>query len=803
MSIEKTTEFINNLSFEVSEFQKKAFENIEQGNHVLVTAHTGSGKTLPAEFAINYFTHEDLRKKVIYTSPIKALSNQKFEEFSRKFPEIEVGIMTGDIKHNPGADLLIMTTEILQNYLFKKKNNVQKLDFDIDIDTQLGCVIFDEVHYIDDPDRGTVWEQTMIMLPNHVQFVMLSATIGQKEQFAQWISGIKNKHVEICSTDKRVVPLYFYNFFTVPDKYIEKIKDKKRKYEYENKKSKLELIKSPETYNQSTLAQSTKFINEISRDSFRVTRKFVIDDVLKVMKEQDMFPSLFFVFSRKQVERIAKEITTNLFDEGEKDYKVEPIMRQILVSKVTNWKEYTELPEYKVYLDLLEKGIAIHHAGMLPIFREVIEMLYDKKYIKCLIATETFAIGLNMPTRSVVFTSLFKHDGVQLRQLRSHEFIQMAGRAGRRNIDTKGNVIILSNTFEPLDTSSYYQMFHSTPKVIQSKYKINFSLILNYMNHFTEEEFKNFIEKSMMNLDIIKETKHAETLIDKLENETETMKNNFSVKMSLLQEYDTLKQKFEYSNNKTKKKIRSDITKMEFNNRNIKNCYETEYQKYKEKMDELSSNEKYKYYAETYIQSQISSIYSILNENKFINDENKLNEKGKNACLLHEINGLVFCDAYDNYDKFTEWSETDILMFLSIFYDIKINDELKTIIPTQLKNEIKFVNERLEYYQDQEAKYQLSGSNNYSIQYDMMTYLKEWYENVENETDTRIFFQKVISEKDIFIGDFIKCCLKIVNIIKEISLMCEENNDYDLLEKLKNIENNIQKSIVSNSSLYV
>ena len=206
------------LNFQLSEFQIMANKAIDDGNHVLITAHTGSGKTLPAEYAIKYFT--DKGKKVIYTSPIKALSNQKFSEFSKKFTDLNIGIMTGDNKHDPGADLIIITTEILQNNLFKTNQNAY-LKIDMDIENELGCVIFDEVHYIDDADRGTVWEQCIIMLPKHVQMVMLSATIGDKEKFAGWIERIKEKKVIICSTDKRVVPLSFYTYFTVPSKIIE------------------------------------------------------------------------------------------------------------------------------------------------------------------------------------------------------------------------------------------------------------------------------------------------------------------------------------------------------------------------------------------------------------------------------------------------------------------------------------------------------------------------------------------------------------------------------------------------------
>ena len=183
-------------------------------------------------------------------------------------------------------------------------------------------------------------------------------------------------------------------------------------------------IKDPHGYNQETLVKTSQCIREISKDNFRIHRKYVMNSVLMHLRDHDMFPSLFFVFSRKQVESIAKDISVSLFDENEKDYRAEPIIRQLIVSKIKNWKEYIELPEYKFYVDLLEKGIAVHHAGMLPIFREIIEILYDKKYIKCLIATETFAIGLNMPTRTVVFTSVYKHDGHSIRRIKSHEFVK-------------------------------------------------------------------------------------------------------------------------------------------------------------------------------------------------------------------------------------------------------------------------------------------------------------------------------------------------------------------------------------------
>ena len=224
---EFSSEF-DQYSFPLSDFQKYAIEAIIKGQHVLITAHTGSGKTLPAEFAINHFSKNG--KKLIYTSPIKALSNQKFYDFSQKFPHIQFGLFTGDIKTNPEADVLIMTTEILMNTLFNRNSDRDKknLQFQIDFDTELAAVVFDEIHYINDPDRGQVWEKTLLMLPPHIQMIMLSATIDDPERFARWCEQKPDstKQVYLSSTNHRVVPLSHYNYLAASESTLKTIKDK-------------------------------------------------------------------------------------------------------------------------------------------------------------------------------------------------------------------------------------------------------------------------------------------------------------------------------------------------------------------------------------------------------------------------------------------------------------------------------------------------------------------------------------------------------------------------------------------------
>ena len=778
------------MTFVLSEFQLKAIESIENGHHTLITAHTGSGKTLPAEHAIKYFTNKG--KKVIYTSPIKALSNQKYAEFTKKFPELQIGILTGDNKHNPSADVIIMTTEILQNNLLKTNNNTNSyLNIDIDINTELSCVIFDEIHYIDDPERGTVWEQCIIMLPNHIQMVMLSATIGEKEKFAGWIENIKENKVNICSTNTRVVPLSFNIYLTVPKKNMERMPPPTKSM-FEKHNNKIESLQS--NFNE-TLDMNKKCHHYLKSNDNSVSKQFVLNELCLKLKEKEMFPALFFVFSRKQVQQYANELSASLFDEGEKDYMVEPICRQLLVSRVKNWKEYMALPEYKYYVDLLEKGIGIHHAGMLSIFREMIEILYDQKYIKVLFATETFSIGLNMPTKTVCFTSLYKHDGKSMRLIHSHEFIQMAGRAGRRNIDTIGYVIMMTNLYDPIDTNQYYKLMHSNPKILKSKFKIDYSLFLHYLNNYSLEECTQIIGKSLMNQDILNQIKQStqklNTLQLDLNNITPLLKNQ-----DVCDLYLSLKKELVKSKNSIRKQISKQINDIENTHREIKSQIEI-YEKVETINNDIEIEKSGIDYAEHFIESQLNSLSIILKNNLYIQD-NKLTVKGLSACSIKEIHPLIFCDFYEKYNKFKDLSSSDIFCILSCLYDVKVSDEFKEFTPSMFKEELKFINERIYYYYDEEVKYQLVNMNQ-ELQYDIMPYIKRWMDTCDDSLSSIQLIQEIKTQKGWFTGDFIKCCLKLVNMSKEIESICEP----DLLEKLKEGSSKILKFICSNESLYL
>lgn len=775
--------------FQLSEFQSKAVKAIQDGKHVLITAHTGSGKTLPAEYAIEYFT--SLGKNVIYTAPIKALSNQKFNEFTKKFPNLEVGIFTGDNKHNPKANVLIMTTEILQNKLFDPK--ASHLDFDID---NLGCVVFDEVHYIDDEDRGTVWEQSIILLPQTVQMVMLSATIGEKEEFAKWIERIKEREVVICETNVRVVPLQFYTFLTNTKKIVETTSDKSMKKMLEDQRCELNCFKNKDMmFNELVIEQNKKCVNYIKKDPFGLSRKHVLNDLCQVLRNREMFPALCFVFSRRQVEEMAKEISVSLFMEGEQDYEVEPVVRQLLVSRVKNWKEYMMLPEYHFYLGLLRKGIGIHHAGMLPIFREMIEILYDQKYIKMLFATETFAIGLNMPTKTVCFSSLYKHDGSRLRPLHSHEFTQMAGRAGRRGIDTIGHVILLTNLYDPLETSYYYKITNSGPKVLKSKFKIGYNLVLHHSDKFTKEQMIDFVNKSLMSKDILNEMNYALSEQERLRQQlNECYSLIDSPVLQKYKKYNKLRDLYNYAKNKKKKEIDIQMNEILDSEPGLQEKFKTIASQ--NMLEDLIHDQHKNYlYAKEFVSAQISSIYQILEENNF------RDKKGEIAKNLHEIHPLTVADLIMQTDYFNYYSCSELFALLSCFYDIKVQDEYKTLKPNMFKKDLEFVEQRYNYYSAKETEYYLTPSGQDILQYDMMNYIVEWMDSCHDEHSSALLLEKLKTEKNVFSGDFIKCCLKLVNIARELETTCSDR--LDLVEKLRQGQGMIMKFICTNESLYL
>ncbi|ODV95394.1 hypothetical protein PACTADRAFT_3095 [Pachysolen tannophilus NRRL Y-2460] len=492
--IENFNELIPNMArtwpFELDTFQKEAVYRLEQGDSVFVAAHTSAGKTVVAEYAIAMANRN--MTKCIYTSPIKALSNQKFRDF--KSEGQDVGLITGDVQINPDSNCLIMTTEILRSMLYRGADLIRDVEF----------VIFDEVHYVNDIDRGVVWEEVIIMLPEHVKFILLSATVPNTFEFADWVGRTKHKDIYVISTPKRPVPLEIFiwaknEMFKVVNSqrkfvesdfkrhtlFLDKVKDEPKQLNYSNgtRGGKGGSAKGMNRGGGKPVATrggrggrggSTGQRFSQQRDG---PNKNTWLQLVQYLKRQNLLPAVIFVFSKKRCEEYCDTLTSVDFSTAREKSEIHMfIERSMSILK----KEDRELPQILKIRELLRRGIAVHHGGLLPIVKECIEILFSKGLIKVLFATETFAMGLNLPTRTVVFSELRKHDGRGFRNLLPGEFTQMSGRAGRRGLDSTGTVIVMAYN-QPLEAGNFKEVTLGTPTKLRSQFRLTYNMILNLL----------------------------------------------------------------------------------------------------------------------------------------------------------------------------------------------------------------------------------------------------------------------------------------------------------------------------------
>ncbi|UKJ90467.2 ATP-dependent RNA helicase [Theileria orientalis] len=467
----KIEKYAKTYPFTLDEFQKRSIESLEMNESVLVCAHTSAGKTVVAEYAIAMGLRDGHR--IIYTSPIKALSNQKYRNLSDEF--VDVGLMTGDVTLNPTASVMVMTTEILRSMLYRGSEIVQEMK----------CVIFDEVHYMRDLERGVVWEETIILIPSQVSLVFLSATIPNYLEFSEWITRIKNVPCNVVSTDFRPVPLNHYLYMSGGQGiYLVLDEDNNFKSNNYNKC----LASGPSS-------NASKDRDSKSRDKRRGSSAYKdIESIVKLCFEKNLTPCIIFSFSKSECEMLATSVRNLDMTSDEEKKLIDEIYKNAMA---TLSEQDRLLPQNLFMLPLLKRGIGIHHGGLLPIIKEIIEILFQESLLKVLFSTETFSMGLNMPAKTVVFTNLKKWDGRELRYISSGEYIQMSGRAGRRGLDTIGVVIIMVDGNDPLVEQEVKKIFLGKPLNLDSTFHLGYNMLLNLMRiEDTTPEY--LIERSFM-----------------------------------------------------------------------------------------------------------------------------------------------------------------------------------------------------------------------------------------------------------------------------------------------------------------
>ncbi len=430
------------MPFELDPFQKEAIEWIEKEHSVLVSAPTGAGKTVIAEAAIEKAFSRN--EQVIYTSPIKALSNQKYRDFRAKYGDDRVGILTGDVSINPDAPILIMTTEIYRNTLFENRPRIQKI----------GWVIFDEVHYLDDPERGTVWEESLLFTPPEIRILALSATVPNVEQLAEWIRFVHDRPIAVIQESHRPVPLHF--LFQCQGEILDNMQELRRKG-YLNRED----------------WRVSRFERRRGMRPIRAKANR-LDQLLKHLIEQEKLPAVYFVFGRRRTELLAQEALHFNFLKSEEQQKITSLYETLLTRyDLLNERTAEDLRP------LIKYGIAYHHAGMLPTLKEVVEQLFTSRLIKVIFTTETFALGINMPARSVIFDELSKFYGAGgFRFLTTRDFYQMAGRAVRRGMDREGFVYARLHPND-IPYTEVGRIIFGKPEPVRSQLNTAYATLLN------------------------------------------------------------------------------------------------------------------------------------------------------------------------------------------------------------------------------------------------------------------------------------------------------------------------------------
>lgn len=441
--------------FELDDFQKEACQIIDNGESVVVCAPTGAGKTVIAQHAIHKALEQGCR--IFYTTPLKALSNQKFYDFGEKYGTDKVGLLTGDTSINRNAQIVIMTTEVFRNMLYGTNfgavaDNLKDVKY----------VVLDEVHYMNDEQRGTVWEESIIYCPTNIQIIALSATVANCQELTDWINTVHSK-TKLVNTDFRPVPLRFYYF------------DSSQPFKL------LPLLTPNGKLNRKIRPEKPQWAK--GKDK---RKKSYVKQIIKNLADNDMLPAIYFTFSRKKCDEQMEKCSGLGLNTKIEQQKIKAFIEDFIA-------ENPHLYGNK-HIEYLIQGVASHHAGLLPAWKNLVEKLFQQGLIKVVFATETLSAGINMPARSTVISSTSKRTDSGHRMLTANEFLQMSGRAGRRGMDEIGYVTIVGTSFQSPEEVAELVLSDSNP--LESKFSPSYSMVLNLLQRFDLDEAKELILKS-------------------------------------------------------------------------------------------------------------------------------------------------------------------------------------------------------------------------------------------------------------------------------------------------------------------
>lgn len=790
---------IISFPYEPDACQKHAFHAIEQNNDMLLNWPTGTGKTTPAIYAILH-TVKRLGKRVVYTTPIKSLSNEKFNDFTHRFAEygVTVGILTGDNKINPDANCIMATAEILRNSLFQSTRKINNSNYSLDTDfvNSIGCVIMDEIHYMNDEERGNVWETTIIKLDPSIQLIMLSGTVGNPRRFCKWISYCRQRTVSLITETKRIVPLTHHIFVN------------KNSFQFMDQNN---VYSTQQFHLAETEFKERKKQREKAHKSF--DERYDIMEMTNYLKHINSFPAIFFSFSKEKCETyadiISDELKNSLLTQEEQE-KLAQLIHKHLGSQKT---KYQHIGEVEKMFKLLKLGVAYHHSHVLQNLRELVEILMKEKLIKILFATETLCIGVNVPVKTCILTGLTKFTKDKKRTIHSSEYRQMTGRAGRRGMDLFGLVYVLPLREFPYETE-LTSVISENDLDIKSNFKLNYQFILKF-SQINDFDIINFFNKSLKNFENVdqiellnKEKQNLQQVyFDTLEELSSIVldDNQMSVITKLIYYEQKIKYGITLTKQQDKEKKLCIIEKDK--NEHIKKKYNLMIRQAKLEEQISSVTEKIAGY-EKHIESMYTRYRKILTEWGYVlPSENKLicnkdiTTRGVICAQINDCNAIlvteIVCEKY-----MIDLTPVEIVALISLFADTPSKDT--EVEPNQKYSKVYKCIEDLEYLIEEckttEKKYLAEfEKTDYAICKDYIDMSYAWASG-KSITEMGCYFDKYKIPTEAFCKNMIR----ISNILVTLSGIYDMiKQDIEMIPKLEEANKLIMRDIVCVTSLYL
>jgi len=778
--------------FPLDPFQKHAIAAISRDENVLVTAKTGSGKTLVGEYQIAHSLAKGAR--VFYTTPIKSLSNQKFHDLKEMYPG-RVGIATGDIKFQPDASIVVMTTEILRNLLYKKGSLTENVGLTAGMSLDgLDAVVFDEVHYINNKERGKVWEETLILLPREINLVLLSATIAQPEAFASWLGDLKQKPIHLISTTYRIVPLTHYIINT--DGALVPVMDEKERFIDTTYRQWLQardrLVDEHADHKKRVAGREAGQV--IGAEQGKVKLKsftYQLNSCVKMLYEKELLPALFFVFSRALCERYAAQVEGSLVDTSDA-----AAIENIFDFHLSRYRaQLASSQQYHTIRSLLVRGIAFHHSGLQPILKEIIEILFGKGLVKVMFCTETFAVGINMPTKTVVFLDYKKYcDQAQgRRMLQTDEYIQMAGRAGRRGKDKLGTVIYLPRDERDVaSVDDVRKMMTGGSALISSRMDFGYDFLMKAFQvnmDGDQQRWKDILHKSYW----YKQQLASRLLVEKELTELTAKKAALSLTEDDekgLAEYFAKKQLMSMAAKDLRARLQREVGTWENSHMGPRwKKVVAEYPALKVKI--AACSEEMATYGEGYEERLVAPYVKFLEEMGFMAGGGVLTEKGTCATEINEAHPILVPEAY-----FRGWlaalSPVDFVGLLSLFSsdgsDAENSPSLASLrVSPELRDTLNKMKDLTEECYEKESACGIT----FSDYWDLSTY---WVEIGLAWVGGEKGVAQICSEFGVYEGNLYKFVMSLNNMLDELISLATLRSDVTMLEKLTEVKNIVMPS---------